>query len=81
MNILVTGVVMLAVDAAGADVAELIDVVFKITQLLIALAGLVGAVALVTWLLEPPKPTRVIRSSSARYAAAAGGVKATEMQA
>ena len=80
-NIVVTGVVLLAIDGAGPAVASALQLAADITQALVAIGMLVGAVALVTWLLEPPSRKRVVVSTSARYAAAAGGVKPTEMQA
>jgi NADH-quinone oxidoreductase subunit H len=80
-NILVTGIVILAVDAAGPRVLDALETVGDLTQALVALAGMLGAVALVTWLLEPSKPRRVAVSSTARYALEEGGVKAGKMGA
>ncbi len=79
-NILLTGVVILGIDAAGQAVAGVVDLIFDISQALVAVGGLVALVAGVTWLLEPARRKRLIHSSAARYAAAAGGVKATELQ-
>jgi len=79
-NILLTGVVVLVIDTAGDGVAAILDVAADITQAVMALGGLAALVAAVTWLLEPARRKRLIHSSAARYAAATGGVKATEMQ-
>jgi NADH-quinone oxidoreductase subunit H len=81
VNILVTGIVILAIDAGGAGVMSVLDVVADLTQALIALGGLLGLVAFVTFLLEPPKRQRLALSTTARFADATGGVKPTEMQA
>lgn len=80
-NILVTGVVLLAIDNGGPAVEAAMTFVGDVTQALVALIGLIGAVAFVTWLLEPGKRRRLVTSTSARYVDAAGGVKPTRMQA
>jgi len=79
VNILLTGVVLLAIDGGSETVTATLDFVADVTQGVVAVAGLVGIVALITGLLEPSRPDRVVQSTSARYASAAGGVKATEM--
>ncbi|MBW2454922.1 MAG: NADH-quinone oxidoreductase subunit H [Deltaproteobacteria bacterium] len=79
-NILLTGVIILGIDSAGDGMAGVVDLLADITQAVVALGGLVALVAAVTWLLEPARRKRLVHSSAARYAAAAGGVKATELQ-
>ena len=78
-NILLTGLVLLAIDGGGPAVSKAIDFAADVTQALIALGMLAAAVALVTWLLEPAKQRRVVESTSARFASAAGGVRTQEM--
>jgi NADH-quinone oxidoreductase subunit H len=80
-NILLTALILLAIDTAGPATGELVDTIFDVTQGIIAVGGLFAAVGLVTWMLEPSKPQRLVQSTSARFAAEAGGVKPTEMQA
>jgi NADH-quinone oxidoreductase subunit H len=80
-NILVTGLVLLAIDAGGPGVASIVDLLCDLSQGVIAVLGLLAGVGFVTWLLEPRKTHRVVASTAARYADAAGGVKPTEMQA
>lgn len=80
-NLLVTGVVVLAIDGASANVAKGFQTAADVTQAIVALAMLAGAVLFVTGLLEPVERTRFLRSTAARFAAAAGGVKATPQQA
>ncbi|HHH31722.1 MAG TPA: NADH-quinone oxidoreductase subunit H, partial [Polyangiaceae bacterium] len=80
-NIMVTGLILLAIDGGGETVTSAMTFLSDISQGVVALVGLLGAVAFVTWLLEPSKRRRMVVSTSARYADAAGGVKPSEMQA
>jgi NADH-quinone oxidoreductase subunit H len=80
-NIVLTALVMLGVEAGGESLSGALDVLFDISQGVIAVGGLLAAVALVTWLLEPQSTRRLVHSTSARFANAAGGVKPTQMQA
>jgi NADH-quinone oxidoreductase subunit H len=80
-NIMLTGVVVLAIDAGGKGTSDVLALLAQISQAVIAVGALLGAVGAVTWMLEPPKVKRLVQSTSARFAAAAGGVKAGEMQA
>jgi NADH-quinone oxidoreductase subunit H len=79
LNIMLTGLVLLAIDSGSENVVAAVDMAAAATQMLVAVGGLVAIVAIVTWLLEPPTRRRVVQSSSARFASAAGGVKVTEM--
>ncbi|RLB63296.1 MAG: NADH-quinone oxidoreductase subunit H [Deltaproteobacteria bacterium] len=80
-NILLTGIVILMIDGGGEGAASALKLIADITQALIALGGLVALVAAVTWLLEPAHRKRLVHSSAARYAAAVGDVKASDLQA
>jgi NADH-quinone oxidoreductase subunit H len=80
-NMMVTGVVLLAVDSAGPGTASALKFAADVTQALTAVAMLVAVVALIAGLLEPVERQRFLKSSAARFAAAAGGVKPTELQA
>jgi NADH-quinone oxidoreductase subunit H len=81
-NILFTGIVVLGVEKAGPAWQAALQVAADLTQAFVAIGGLLAAVAFITWLLEPSKPRQVATSSSsARFALAAGGVKAKEMGA
>ncbi len=80
-NIMLTGLVLLAIDSGGETVTATIDFLCDVSQGVVALGGMLAGVALVTWMLEPRRSRRLVVSSSARYADAAGGVKPTEMQA
>jgi len=81
VNVLVTGLVILAVEAGGPGVASILGTAGQVTQALVALLGVVGTVALVTWMLEPSKPQQFAVSTTARYTLEAGGVKPTKMGA
>jgi NADH-quinone oxidoreductase subunit H len=80
-NIMLTGVVILGLQSAGAGTQAVIKLVADLTQAAVAVGGFVALIALVLWLLEPTKRKRLFNSSAARYARAAGGIKASEMQA
>jgi len=80
-NLLVTGVVVLAFDAASPGVGKGLAFAADLTQALVALGMLVGVVMFITALLEPTERTRFVGSSSSRFADAEGGVKATAQQA
>lgn len=81
VNIVITGLVLLAIDSGGETVAAVVDVLCDLSHALVGVAGVLAGVAFVTWLLEPRKLRRLVNSSAGRYADAAGGVKPTEMQA
>jgi len=80
-NIMVTGILVLAAKEAGPDVAALLRVAADATQALVALGALAVFVALIVGLLEPVERKRFLSSTTARFAAAAGGTKATPQQA
>jgi NADH-quinone oxidoreductase subunit H len=80
-NILVTGLVVLAIQSAGPEVTSVLRVLADATQALVALGMLGGAIAFVAFLLQPASHKTFLRSTSARFSAAAGGVKATPQQA
>lgn len=81
VNMMVTGLVMLAIDSAGVGVSNALGIAAQVTQLLIVVGGLVGFVSLVSFILKPVDRKRTVVSSAARYAAAQGGVKSAPMQA
>jgi NADH-quinone oxidoreductase subunit H len=80
-NLLITGVVVLAVQTAGPGVESVLQVAGDITQAIIALAMLGGFVTLVAWILEPASHKRFLQSTAARFAAQAGGTKTGPQQA
>jgi NADH-quinone oxidoreductase subunit H len=80
-NMIVTGVVLLAVGGAGPGVSSVVRVLGDLSQAAVALGFAAAFVALVVGLLEPVERTRFIKSTTARFAAAAGGTKASLPQA
>ncbi|MFP6685463.1 MAG: complex I subunit 1 family protein, partial [Polyangiaceae bacterium] len=81
VNILLTGIVLLGCMNASPRVALALDWAADLSQAFVALAAFGGVIWMITGLLEAPKRPTYRSSSSARYAAAAGGVKAGDMQA
>jgi NADH-quinone oxidoreductase subunit H len=80
-NMMVTGVLVLAIDAAPAGVRDGLLTAAHASQALVAVGGVVAVVALIAGLLEPVERKRFLRSTAARFAAAAGGTKASPQQA
>jgi NADH-quinone oxidoreductase subunit H len=80
-NMMVTGVVVLAVTNAGPGVASALKIAADLSQAVVAVGTLMGFVALVVGLLEPVERKKFLASSSARFAAAMGGVKPEPQQA
>jgi NADH-quinone oxidoreductase subunit H len=80
-NILVTGVVWLALDKAGPAVSDGLKLAADITQALVAVAITVGAVRLLVGFFGPVRHQRDVVGSSAQIAAKRGGTKAEPMQA
>ncbi|AKT43864.1 complex I subunit 1/NuoH family protein [Chondromyces crocatus] len=79
-NMMVTGIVVIAIDSAPVGFQGGLKVVGQVTQALLAVGGLAAVVALVAGLLEPVKREQFLASSAARFAAAAGGSKPSPQQ-
>lgn len=80
-NILVTGIIILGIDAAGPAVAHALKIAADITQAVLALGMLAGAVVFVRFILEPAKHKTFIGSTTARFAEKHGGVTTSPQQA
>jgi NADH-quinone oxidoreductase subunit H len=80
-NILVTGLLILAVQEAGPSVLRALRVAGDLSEALVAFAGIAVAIVFVRFLLEPAKHRRVVASTSAKYAALAGGTHTARMGA
>lgn len=80
-NMMVTGVVLLAIQGAGPGVTGVLRIVADVTQGVVAVGFAGGFVALVVGLLEPVERKHFLKSTTARFAKAAGGTKATVNQA
>lgn len=80
-NLLVTAIVVLAIDSAPAGFRAGLQIAGQVTHVVVALGSVAALIALVAGLLEPTERKRFFRSTSARAAAAAGGTKASPQQA
>jgi NADH-quinone oxidoreductase subunit H len=80
-NILVTGLLILIAGSASEPFQRGLSVAGDLTKAVVAAGGLVALVALVRFLLSPPRHQRLVASTSAHFAAAAGGTRKAEMGA
>ncbi len=81
VNILVTGLVALLIQSAGAAVQRGLNVAADLSMLLIALGGVVLGIWFVLFLLKPVHKRRLVVSSSAKYAEKRGGTRWARMEA
>jgi NADH-quinone oxidoreductase subunit H len=81
VNILVTGLVLLAVQSGGASVTQALRVLADGTMAVLALAGVGAFVWFVVFMVKPPSKRRMLASTSAQFAAAMGGTRSTRMGA
>jgi NADH-quinone oxidoreductase subunit H len=80
-NILVTGLVILAIQSAGPAVQRGLVSAGDLTMAFVALVGAGTFVYLVYFLLQPAEKRRLTVSSSARFAQQLGGTRAAKMEA
>jgi NADH-quinone oxidoreductase subunit H len=81
VNILVTGLVVLALQSPDRVAAQLLSSLGDLSEWLVALVLAGGFVYAVAFLVAPPKKRRTLSSSSAEFAAAAGGTRTARMGA
>ncbi|NUP09920.1 MAG: NADH-quinone oxidoreductase subunit H [Polyangiaceae bacterium] len=81
LNLAVTAVGVVAIDAAGPGLHATLKLLGQLSHLLVAIGILLMPIGIVWLFLRPVESTRFLKSSSARFANAAGGVKPTPMQA
>ncbi len=81
VNIVVTGMILLAIREAGTGLSNALEVLGDVTQALVLLAGVAGLIALISSILAPPRRHARSVSSSATFAEAQGGTKMSPMQA
>lgn len=81
VNILVTGLVVLAIQSGGASAQSFTSLLGHVAQWVVALGGLIGLVLFVRFLLQPPQHRKSLVSSSAKYAASMGGTPTARMGA
>ena len=81
VNMLVTAMILLGIGQGGPSLSAVLDVLGDLTQALVLLAGIAGILGFISALLAPPREHKRVVSSSATFADAQGGTKATPMQA
>jgi len=81
VNILVTGLVALLIQSAGAAVQRGLNVAADLSMLAIALTGIGLSIWLVLFLLKPVHKRRLVVTSSAQYAEKRGGTRWARMEA
>jgi NADH-quinone oxidoreductase subunit H len=80
-NILVTGFVVLVIQSAGEATQAAVSAAADVSKAIVAVGGLFGLAVTVRFLLSPPRHRQSVASTSARFAAAAGGTRNAEMGA
>ncbi len=80
-NMVVTALVVVLVDTAPPGVLSALRVLADISKFVVAAAMVAGPVYIIATMLKPLDRQRFLQSSSARFAAAAGGTKSSPMQA
>jgi NADH-quinone oxidoreductase subunit H len=80
-NILLTGFLILVAQAASEELQAALSAAADLTKAVLVLGGAVGIVAFARLLLSAPSHKQSLASSSARFAAAAGGTHNAEMGA
>jgi NADH-quinone oxidoreductase subunit H len=80
-NMLVTGILVLAIDSAPAGLKSTLQILADVSQGIVAVGAAAAFIALVVGLLEPVERQRFLKSTAARFAAAAGGTKPLPQQA
>jgi len=81
VNILFTGLIMLAVASGGEKLAAALGVAADFTMLLLALVGAGALVYLVIFLLKPREKRRILATTSAQFSAQIGGTRSARMGA
>jgi NADH-quinone oxidoreductase subunit H len=81
VNILLTGLVILAIQDASPTTVNGLTVVSQVTNLVVAAGAIAGFVALVLFLVAPSEKRRSPNTSAARFAAVLGDSRTTSMGA
>jgi len=80
-NVLATGLIVMAIVSAGPGVAEFMALLADYSKAIVALAGLGGFIYFVVFLVKPVHKRQSLASTSAQFAAAAGGTRSARMSA
>ena len=80
-NVLATGLIVMAIVTGGPAVATFMSLLADYSKALVALVGLGGFIYFVVFLVKPVHKRQSLASSSAQFAAAAGGTRSARMSA
>ena len=80
-NVLVTGVIVMAIVQGGPVVGKFMSLLADYSKAFVALAGLGGFIYFIVFLVKPVHKRKSLASSSAQFAAAAGGTRSARMSA
>jgi len=80
-NVLVTGVIVMAIVTGGPAVGKFMSLLADYSKAFVALAGLGGFIYFIVFLAKPVHKRKSLASSSAQFAAAAGGTRSARMSA
>jgi len=80
-NVLATGLIVMAIVSAGPGVAEFMALLADYSKAIVALAGLGGFIYFIVFLVKPVHKRQSLASTSAQFAAAAGGTRSARMSA
>jgi NADH-quinone oxidoreductase subunit H len=81
VNVLATGLIVLALASGGAKVESGLRLLADLTMAVLALGGLAGAIWFVVFMLRPVEKRRMLASTSAQFAAHLGGTRSAKMGA
>jgi NADH-quinone oxidoreductase subunit H len=81
VNILVTGLVMLALDSPSAMVGDALRWLGDASMAVVAIGGLIALVLFTRFLLAPVRKRKLLAASSARFAQSQGGTRTARMGA
>jgi NADH-quinone oxidoreductase subunit H len=80
-NVMVTGLAILTIQSAGPSVLRGLGIAGDLTEAFLAVLGLVTVFVSVRFLLAPAEHLRSVASTSAKFAALAGGTHSARMGA
>jgi len=80
-NVTATGLIVMAIVTGGPAVATFMGLLADYSKALVALTGLGGFIYFVVFLVKPVHKRKSLASSSAQFAAAAGGTRSARMSA
>jgi len=80
-NVVATGLIVMAIVTGGPAVATFMALLADYSKALVALVGLGGFIYFIVFLVKPVHKRKSLASSSAQFAAAAGGTRSARMSA